>query len=219
MKTIWNGLLGLSLGVASMLWEGCATKAQVVTRDAFDTDFQASPAGANGAPDKLKVSLRVFRAAASGETSDRPVVEGEPLHNGDRVYVLVRANQPAYLYLVLFATDGSTNTLFPNARYQKIPALCPLRIPGDIEFYLSEPSGIEDLRIVASLKPLSEVDPRMCQELRLKCAPAEQPVKPSVAPCYDASKQLARGIVRSVKTISADGNGLVFTNFPLRHDQ
>ena len=79
--------------------------------------------------------------------------------------------------------------------------------------------ALEDLRIVASLKPLAELDQRMCEQLRLKCAPEDQPKKPVTAPCYDASKQLARGIVRSVKTVSADGNGIVLTRFPLRHDQ
>lgn len=206
---MWAGALGLAMSVG-----GCAGKAQVLTRDAFDSDF---PGGA--AKDKLKVSVRVFRAAAPGEGSDKPVVEGEALHNGDRVYVLVRANQPAYLYMILFATDGSTATLFPNAQHQMVPALCPLRIPGTSEFYLSEPSGIEDLRIVASLKPLAEVDHRMCEELRLKCGPADQPARPVVAPCYDASKQLSRGIVRSVKTATADSNDIVLTRFPLRHDQ
>src|SRR5947207_745224 len=60
----------------------------------------------------LSVSLRTLVVGANGD--ERPVLEGETLHSGERVFFMVRASQLAYLYVVLFGPDGSANMLFPK---------------------------------------------------------------------------------------------------------
>lgn len=166
----------------------------------------------------LSVSLRLF---TSGPTEDRMVAEEEQLHNGDFVYFGLRTSQQAYLYVVLSQSDGTSRTLFPTPEYQLAPAGCTLRVPAAKTLLLTEPAGVEDLRVVVSLKPLAEVDRALCEELKLNCSPPEKVIKPVVAPC--PTKPLPdyeqRGMLRSVKTSRADSNGIAQTRFSLRHGQ
>jgi hypothetical protein len=210
MINIEMSILGICLGLG-VLGAGCHGRAQITTRDVNDSLEQAA---VSGSKDQLSVSLRVMRVL---KPDDRPVVEGEVLHHGDEVYLLVRTNQQAFLNIVLFSPDGTTSTLFPTEKYQLVPGNCAVRIPTTRTLNVTDPPGIEDLRVLASLRPLAEVDRRLCEELRLNCTAEAQTKKPEVAPC-DTGKYTFRGLVRSVKTARADTGGVALTRFPLRHE-
>lgn len=166
----------------------------------------------------LSVSLRLF---TSGTPEDRLVAEEEQLHNGDFIYFGLRVSQQAYLYVVLSQSDGTSRTLFPTADYQLAPAGCTLRVPAAKTLLLTEPAGVEDLRVVVSLRPLAEVDRGLCEELKLNCSAPEKIIPPAVAPCplKPLPDYQPRGLLRSVKTSRADSNGIAQTRFSLRHGQ
>lgn len=163
----------------------------------------------------LSVSLRTMVVGPSGD--ERPVVEGETLHSGDRVFFMVRASQPAYLYVVLFGPDGKANVLFPREPKadETVPARCPLRIPAQGAFYLKLPAGPEDIRVVASSEPLAKLDRRLCEQLRLSCQKSDAgPAKPR--PCQ---AQETRSIFSSVKMATASERGVASLRMSFKHDQ
>lgn len=163
----------------------------------------------------LSVSLRTMVVGPGGE--ERPVVEGETLHSGDRVFFMVRASQPAYLYVVLFGPDGKANVLFPRkpATDETVPARCSLRIPEQGAFYLRLPAGPEDIRVVASSEPLSKLDRRLCEQLQLSCQKTDAgPAKPSECKAQDP-----RSIFSSVKMATASERGVASLRMGFKHGE
>ncbi len=179
---------------------------------------QMSARGAAGAPTNtaddlphdgnLSVSLR---AVLVNGTNERPLSENETLHSGDHLYFLLRTSQPAYLYVVLFDPMGHGSTLFPvrakkdRALFQRGPrvaARCPLRIPAEGTFYLQDPAGLQDLRVIASSEPLSRADRRLCEQLKLPCEDVQEQPIPS------CSGDAARAIFPSVKVATASPQGV-----------
>lgn len=198
--------IGIALGSLSLsLFLGCAHPLKTDPRVVTERDTAA-----------LSVSLRILRAQDAHEWL---VSEEDLLHNGDFVSFTVRANQQAYLYVVLVGTDKSTRTLFPTPQYQLAPAHCTLRVPSHA-LNLGAPAGTEDLRVVVSLRPLQEVDRSLYEELELNRNPATTVTPPVVAPCSaePADSQALRGRVPAVKTGHAESNGVAQTRFSLRHD-
>lgn len=168
---------------------------------------------------KLSVSLRTMLVTPSG---DRAVEESETLHSGDRVYFVIRTSQPAYLYVILFGPDGSTSVLYPPSGGaaaaspdQAIAARCPLRLPAQGSFFLKSPAGPEDVRVVASQKPLAIVDRRLCEQLRLPCQPVAiaSPLAPAPCPPEDS-----RAIFSSVRVATASPSGVASLRLTLKHD-
>jgi hypothetical protein len=163
----------------------------------------------------LTVSLRTMVTSQNGD--ERPVVEGETLHSGDRVFFMVRVSQPAYLYLVLFGPDGSANVLFPKdaTKEESVPARCPLRIPQAGLLYLQQPTGAEDVRVVASAEPLAKLDRRLCEQLRLPCQKTDAgPARPLPCPTEGT-----RSIFSSVKLATAGERGVASLRMGFKHDQ
>jgi hypothetical protein len=200
--------------LAALLGAGCAGKAEVrLRKDSLGDEL------AGVAEDALAVSLRVLWRGPQGE---RPILEGQTLHNGDSIALRVRASQPAYLYIVHFAPDGSAETLFPTAEYDQLPPRCPLRLPLRGSLILQDPVGLEDLRVVASRRPLALADDRLCEELRLPCTPPPAAAPPRVAPCQEmppARQTLVaqRAIFPEVKVGSDQGQGVASVRFSFRH--
>lgn len=167
----------------------------------------------------LSVSLRTMVVSPSGE--ERPVVEGETLHSGDRVFFMVRASQPAYLYVVLFGPDGKANVLFPREPKvdETVPARCPLRIPAQGAFYLKLPAGPEDIRVVAASEPLAKLDRRLCEQLRLSCQKTDGgPARASECRAPE-TRQETRSIFSSVKMATASERGVASLRMSFKHDQ
>lgn len=129
----------------------------------------------------LSVSLRALLLTGQ---SERPIVEQETLHAGDHLYFLVRLSQPAYLYVVLFGPQGEATVLYPRDAESaaRVAARCPVRIPAQGTFYLQNPAGLQDLRVVASAEPLAQSDPRLCEQLRLPCAQMKTEPAPKCPP-------------------------------------
>ncbi len=199
-------------GLGLLLLAGCPARPlrtdsrQVATRQPADD----LPADGN-----LSVSLRAVLVSGS---SERPVAENETLHSGDHLYFQLRTSQPAYLYVVLFDPGGAASVLFPTAaqtskgRGPRVAARCPIRIPAEGTFYLQEPAGLQDLRVIASSEPLSRADRRLCEQLQLPCQDEREQPLPTCA--ADAT----RALFSSVKVASASPQGVASLRLLLKQD-
>lgn len=166
--------------------------------------------------DTLSVSLRAVLVQGK---SERPLAENETLHSGDHLYFLLRTSQPAYLYAVLFDPAGSASLLFPRAAKtgsasapRRVAARCPVRIPAEGTFYLQDPAGLQDLRVVASREPLARADRRMCELLQLPC----QDVAETEVPICKGD--VTRALFSSVKVATASPQGVASLRLLLRQD-
>lgn len=150
----------------------------------------------------LTVSLRALLVTAK---SERPLLEQETLHAGDHLYFLLRVSQPAYLYVVLFGPEGDAQVLFPRATEPKarVAPRCPVRIPDQGSFYLQNPAGLQDLRVVASAEPLGVSDRRLCEQLRLPC----QTMPKEPLPVCPPERTRALFSALKVATATATGSG------------
>ncbi len=166
----------------------------------------------------LSLSLRAVVVSGG---SERPLAEGETLHSGDHLYFALRTSQPAYLYVVLFGPDGSASVLYPptgpsgvvDEGRARIAARCPVRIPERDTFYLQEPAGLQDLRVIAALEPLPRSDRRLCDLLRLPClSEADLPV-PSCPP------ERTRGLFSAVKVAAASPQGVASLRLLLKQER
>lgn len=82
---------------------------------------------------------------------------------GDKLNVRFQAEQDAHLYLLYHQSDGSTVLLFPNEanRDGRVAAKTPVTIPpadNSFRFRVSPPFGTEHLQVIASTKPLTDLD-------------------------------------------------------------
>lgn len=181
-----------------------------------DMDARKAPvaAGSDELPQDgaLNVSLR---ALLKNGKSERPILENEILHSGDHIYFILRTSQAAYLYVVLFAPDGSASVLFPQGdeKMARVPPRCPIRIPAADTFYLQSPAGLQDLRIIASAEPLARADRKLCDQLRLPCQLTE-PVP--VGPCKEEG---LRALLPSVKVAAASARGVASIRMTIRHEE
>lgn len=82
---------------------------------------------------------------------------------GDKLTVRFQAEQDAHLYLLYHQADGSSVLLFPNEaqRDNRIPAKTLVSIPPNddaFRFRVSAPFGTEVLQVIASTKPIADLD-------------------------------------------------------------
>ena len=107
-------------------------------------------------PSKLEI---ILRARAKIEGSVRSVAPGDTLRTGDYLELFVHVSRAAYVYVIQFFPDGTSGVLFPNQGDVRVNAGEALRVPsGDQWFQLDEHTGEEHVYIVASLRPIVEVD-------------------------------------------------------------
>ena len=82
---------------------------------------------------------------------------------GEKLAAEFTAEREAHLYLIYHQADGKSLLLFPNEarRENRIAAKQPVIIPPpgqDFRFRIGPPFGTEVLQVIASLKPLEELD-------------------------------------------------------------
>ncbi len=96
---------------------------------------------------------------------------------GEKLSVRFQAEQEAHLYLLYHQADGSSVLLFPNEaqRDNRVPAKTPITIPpadNSFRFRIGAPFGNEVLQVVASMKPLADLDGLIQKQ---GCAPTVTP--------------------------------------------
>lgn len=205
------GLAGLcAFGLA-----GCPPRAHDITTRGLTSKDVSDDLPGDGS---LSISLR---AVLVNGKSERPLAEGETLHSGDHLYFQLRTSQPAYLYVVLFGPDGSANVLYPpsgpdgavNEARARVAARCPVRIPDRDSFYLQDPAGLQDLRVVAALEPLPRSDRRLCEVLRLPCLSTDDQPVPQCPP------ERSRALFSAVKVAAASPGGVASLRLLLKQER
>ena len=113
------------------------------------------------APLQLEASLLVQRKTEKGWEGVM-VPEGGTLHSKDNIKVFFRTNEDCYVYILSFGSSGVADRLFPNAQVNlsnRIQGHVEYYVPpGEDWFWLDENTGTETMFVVASYKPLSDID-------------------------------------------------------------
>jgi hypothetical protein len=132
----------------------------------------------NAVPDLAALRLEIdVRIEARPKGSNTTIVheDGQPLHSGDGMRVVVRSTVPAHVYILLLASNGEPSVLFPDARMglqNPLPAGSEVAIPNDGTFVLDNVRGDEHIEVLASAQPLADLEQRMAA---LAGAPAKKP--------------------------------------------
>jgi hypothetical protein len=109
------------------------------------------------------VNTTLWRVGGDG---DSPLVEGDSVRPGDRIYLTLDTDAPAYVYLINRDQTGESTALFPieGAQWSNpLPAGSAHRLPGDTDWQydsweVSSAGGRESFIVVASAKPLVQLE-------------------------------------------------------------
>ena len=218
----------LPLGCALLLaCSGAQKKPPPPTTPPVTTTPETPPVAANPEPPKpVDVTLRLDAiSAAKGAFEMKP---GDVLKSGDRMAVSVRVDQPAYIYVTLISSDGSSQRLFPKSGDQQITPTEPLRIPKNPEKWipLDKSTGQENIFVYAAKKPLGPEEQLnlLNADVETVKASAKRAAK-SKSGKKDAPSHLtaeSRGVVMDDAETgegapSAEVNGVVKKRFVLHH--
>jgi hypothetical protein len=174
-------------------------------------------------PQGLGLSLRV--QAKVGDVT-RAVAPGDTLHSGDRVELFLDVDAPAWVYVMQAFPDGSSAVLFPPAGELQLQPGAPVRVPPAGQwFQLDEAVGVENLVVVASRRPLAEVDRaahKIVEETR-KTPAARAAHKKRAAPPALSLKSRGLFVVGTdeKRTLSAhtDDAGVAIFRFAFQHER
>ncbi|MBC8072630.1 MAG: DUF4384 domain-containing protein [Deltaproteobacteria bacterium] len=157
-----------------------------------------------------RVAMDMRLEASSG---GRTIVhdDGAPLTSGDKFRVVVRPTVTAYVYILLLSSSGEPSVLFPNPDMplaNPLPGGQEVAIPNDGAFELDKVKGEEHLQVLASSRPLPDL------ELRLKAlaaggAPPKQPEQGVLGGIGDLlcdSADGKRGIKYTKSAVACAGN-------------
>jgi hypothetical protein len=138
------------------------------------------------------------RKERDGSYTEVVVSEGSVLRSYDNFQVHLEANRPSYVYILIYDSQGKAEQLFPDAKIDQpgfIEAGRQIVIPRrDLWFWLDEHTGTETIYVLASEKPLSDV-----QRLLTKMQAAEEAEKQRVS--HEIKERIA-GIQRGVGGIT-----------------
>jgi len=174
-------------------------------------------------PQGLGLSLRV--QAKVGEAT-HPLAPGDTLHSGDRVELFLDVDAPAWVYVMQAFPDGSSAVLFPPAGELQLQPGASTRIPPVGQwFQLDEVTGVENIVVVASRRPLAEVAGdahKIVMETR-KAQPPRAAHKKRPPPPALSLKSRGLFVVGTdeKKTLSAhtDDAGVAIFRFAFQHDR
>lgn len=120
----------------------------------------------NARPDLAgdRLSLRYALEIDDGKGSHRTHADGAVLHSGDSFRVQVHPSHSAYVYILLISSTGEASQLFPLPEMglrNPLAADSDAAIPNDGTFDLDAVTGEESLQILASTKPLTNIEARL----------------------------------------------------------
>jgi len=118
---------------------------------------------ARSAVPPLTLSMNVIgqRREADGSYTEILVNEGSILRSRDHFQVHLETNRPAYVYVLLYDSQGKASQLFPDPKIAQpgfVKASKRIAVPAsDLWFWLDERPGLETLYVLASEKPLADI--------------------------------------------------------------
>jgi hypothetical protein len=149
-----------------------------------------APMPASGAP-PLGLRYTVLKLAADNTPTEVP--NDTVFHAGDRIRFSVEANAPGYLYIVNQGSSGNWKPMFPSAEIEdgnnRIEGWHPYTMPPGSRLTFDSTVGTENLFIVLSLQPESDLESMIYSLQGKKKAAAAAPASTPEAP-VQSSKEL-----------------------------
>lgn len=113
--------------------------------------------------ENLRLSMSIVaERVVDGRIEEVIVEDGGTLRSGDTFKVLFRTNEDGYAYVFIYDSQGRIEKLFPNPRTGTDNRILGGRTytvpPGDLWFELDEHTGMETIYVIASYKPVEEVE-------------------------------------------------------------
>jgi hypothetical protein len=113
------------------------------------------------APLTLSMNIVGQRKEADGSYTEVLVSEGSVLRSYDNFQVHLATNRPAYVYILLYDSEGTASQLFPDPKIDQQGFLEQGRkavVPAnDLWFWLDEHPGTETIYVLTSEKPMSDI--------------------------------------------------------------
>jgi hypothetical protein len=110
------------------------------------------------APLSLKYSIQKRTSTGRDWTAANPDSE---FLTGDRIKLIVEANEQAYLYVYAKGASGTNKILFPDAAIDGeqilVPAHRSFEVPSDLGFIFVAPAGQERITVFLSRRPVQDL--------------------------------------------------------------
>jgi len=118
---------------------------------------------------QVQLSYRI-EASRPGVFSGRAHISGAPLTYKDQIHFYFTPRSPTYIYILHLSSQGEASALFPdreNGWNNPMPGGLEVRFPpGSVYFEVDDAPGIETLHLIASHRPLTDLDARL-EDLKL----------------------------------------------------
>ena len=109
----------------------------------------------------LKMNIIGQRKEPDGNYIEVFVNEGSTLRSRDNFQVHLEASRPAYVYILMYDSEGKASQLFPDPKIEEsgfVQAGQSLLVPGaDAWFWLDDSAGTETIYVLASEKPMTDI--------------------------------------------------------------
>jgi class 3 adenylate cyclase/CHAT domain-containing protein len=120
-----------------------------------------APAQVVAAPLSLRMNIIGQRKEADGGYTEVLVSEGSVLRSHDNFQVHLETSRPAYVYILIYDSQGKASQIFPDPKIDQ-PGFAEgggrVVIPAkDLWFWLDEHTGTETVYVLASEKPMSDI--------------------------------------------------------------
>lgn len=137
---------------------GMATQSASVAKSKLAAE--SSEAG-SATPLSISMSIIGQRKQSDGSYREVLVSEGSVLRSRDNFQVHVESNRTAYLYVLLYDSQGRASQLYPDAKRSQSASVIERKetvVPDrDLWFWLDENPGTETVYVLASEKPLADI--------------------------------------------------------------
>ena len=112
-------------------------------------------------PLRLSMNMIGQRKETDGSYSEILVSEGSALRSGDNFQIHLESSRPAYVYVLMYDSQGKAGQIFPDPKVNQSGAVEGGRkivVPGrDLWFWLDESTGTETIYVLASEKPMADI--------------------------------------------------------------
>jgi hypothetical protein len=111
----------------------------------------------------LRLSMNIIgqRKEPDGTYTEILVSEGSALRSGDNFQIHLEASRPAYVYILMYDSEGKAGQLSPDPKVSQSGSVeggRKLVVPArDLWFWLDESTGTETIYVLASEKPMADI--------------------------------------------------------------